>query len=269
MNTPGTGAKVRLVVSGAGGRMGTTIASLAALDERIDIVGGIDREGANAAASTYPRVTTPEAAGDLIAAADVVLDFSRPDFLARLLDVQQDALADRALVVGTTGLDEAVTARLDRAAERSAVLVASNFSVGVNVLLALVEEAARRLPADRYDVEVVETHHRFKADAPSGTAISLARAVAAGRGIALEDARRDGRSGHVGERPAGEIGMHAVRGGGVYGEHEVLFLGEREKLVLAHGALDRALFAEGALVATRWIAGRGPGRYEMRQVLGL
>ena len=217
----------------------------------------------------YPRLESPDGADELIREADVVLDVSAPPFLAGVLDAHGDALAGRALVVGTTGLDDALVQRLDALAERSAVLVAANFSIGVNLLLALVEEAARRLPAKRYDVEIVEAHHRGKVDAPSGTALALGRAVATGRGKELEPLRRDGRSGHTGERATGEVAFHAIRGGGVAGDHRVYFLGARERLELAHSAADRSLFAEGALVAARWIAGRAAGRYTMRQVLGL
>ena len=137
-----------------------------------------------------------------------------------------------------------------------------------NLLAALVEQAARVLgPA--YDVEVVEAHHRRKVDAPSGTALELGRAAARGHGVELDSMRRDGRSGHPGARPAGEIGFHAVRGGDVVGEHRVMFLGDRERLELVHLAQDRALFAEGALRAARWMAGKPAGVYTMRDVLGL
>lgn len=282
---------LRLVVSGATGRMGRAIADIAAEAGDIRIAGGLSREGdarttvggaeaarspssrsaaapAGAAGPRFP-LARPEAAGDLVRGADVVLDVSAPPFLARVLDAQGDALAGRALVVGTTGLDDALARRLEALAEKTAVLVAANFSVGVNLLEALVAEAARRLPAERYDVEIVEAHHGGKADAPSGTALALGRAAAAARGESLDERRRDGRSGRTGARPQGEIGFHAIRGGGVAGEHRVLFLGARERLELAHAATDRTLFAEGAVLAARWIAGREPGRYTMKQVLGL
>ena len=256
----------RIVVSGATGRMGRAVAALAAEAGDVELVGGIGRE-AGALPGAYERIAPPEDAAELISGCDVVVDFSAPEFLARVLDAAP--LDGRALVVGTTGLDDALHRRLDALAERAAVLVAANFSVGVNLLLALVEEAARRLPADRYDVEIVEAHHRGKADAPSGTALALGRAVAEGRGADLVALRRDGRSGRPGARPAGEIGFHAIRGGAVAGEHGVLFLGALERIELSHVAADRSLFAEGALVAARWMAGKPPGRYTMRQVLGL
>ena len=157
---------------------------------------------------------------------------------------------------------------LERAAERGAVLQAANFSVGVNLLLALAERAAAVL-GDDYDVEIVEAHHRRKADAPSGTALALGESVAAGRGVKLGEVRVDGRSGRPGERARGEIGFHALRGGEIVGEHEVAFIGAKERVTLGHVASDRALFAEGALRAARWIAGKPAGRYTMADVLGL
>jgi 4-hydroxy-tetrahydrodipicolinate reductase len=200
---------------------------------------------------------------------NVVIDFSAPAATRALATTHGDALAGRALVIGTTGLDDEEERALDALATRTAVLVAANFSVGVNLLLGLVERAARVLDAAYYDAEITETHHGGKADAPSGTALALGRAIAAGRGVALDEVRRDSRSGQTGERPRGEIGFHALRGGAVVGEHHVHFLGARERIELAHHAADRALFAEGALVAARWIDGRPPGRYTMSDVLDL
>ncbi|MFW6079899.1 MAG: 4-hydroxy-tetrahydrodipicolinate reductase [Gemmatimonadota bacterium] len=260
-----------LTVSGATGRMGRAVARLAAGMDGLRVVGGIARgTGSDGAlASGYERVEAVESAGPVIEAADAIIDFSAPEQIDRILREHADALAGRALIVGTTGLDPATHERLDRAAEHGPVVVAANFSIGVNLLEALVEEAARRLPAERYDVEIVEAHHRRKADSPSGTALALGRALAAARDDSLDRRRRDGRSGRIGERPRGEIGLHAVRGGDVTGEHRVLFLGDRERIELAHAAHDRSLFAEGALVAARWAAGRDAGRYGMRDVLGL
>lgn len=261
---------VRVVLSGAGGRMGRTLARLASEGSGVEVLAGLDRDADAERACDIgcPVVVTPEGAGDLVRAADVVVDFSAPEFLARLVRAQGGALAGKALVVGTTGLGDEEHALLAGLSRSAAVLVAANFSVGVNLLSALVEQAARVLgPA--YDVEVVEAHHRRKVDAPSGTALELGRAVAAGRGVELDPVRRDGRSGRPGERPAGEIGFHSVRGGDVVGEHRVMFLGDRERLELAHLAQDRALFAEGALRAARWMAGKPAGAYTMRDVLGL
>lgn len=259
-----------LVVSGATGRMGRVLGVRIRDAADLRAVGGIapDRPPEGAEAIGYPEIVDPADGAVLIARADAVIDFSAPEQLARLLDVAGDALAGRALLVGTTGLDDDVRAGLDALAGSAAVLVAANFSVGVNVLAALAERAARALPAD-YDIEIVEAHHRGKADAPSGTALWLAEAASRGRGGSLEGRRRDGRSGRVGPRPEGEIGLHAVRGGGVAGEHTVRFLGDAEEVTLGHRAGDRSLFADGALTAARWLAGKAPGRYTMQQVLGL
>ncbi len=263
---------VNVAVSGATGRMGREIARLVAQADDLRLVGGIARssyEPRDTIPLGYDQVEAPETAAPVIEAADVVLDFSSPEQLSRLLTSQAEVLAGRALVVGTTGLGAEHFSALDRAAERSPIVAAANFSIGVNVLIALVERAARLLSADRYDVEVVETHHRRKLDAPSGTALSLGAAVARGRDAQLDAVRRDGRTGRSeAERPVGEIGFHAVRGGDVAGEHRVMFLGARERIELAHAALDRSLFAEGALVAARWVVGQPPGRYDLLQVLG-
>jgi len=261
-------APIRVVISGASGRMGRTLARLAADHPGISIVGGIDREVPATPTADMPRILTIDTADRLLAEADVVVDFSAPAFLFDLLDAHSDAFAGTALVVGTTGLGTDVATLLERAAERTAVLTAANFSVGVNVLLALVERAASAL-GPSFDIEIVEAHHRRKVDAPSGTALALGEAAAAGRELELERARRDGRSGNAGPRAGGEMGFHAVRGGEVIGDHTVLFLGDMERVELVHRASNRELFAVGALRAATWIAGRPAGRYSMGDVLGL
>lgn len=261
----------RIALCGVAGRMGQVLRQLIADEPDLQLVGGIDREsldGEAAAQLGCARVYTAEQAAPLITESDVIIDFSSPVALRALLAHDPGTLAGRALVVGTTGLTDADHALLDDAATRAPVVTAANFSVGVNLLLQLVESAARVLAEDRFDAEIVETHHRRKVDAPSGTALALARAVAHGRAVELATVRRDGRSGEVGARPTGEIGMHAVRGGSVVGEHRVHFFGEAERIELAHVATDRRLFAEGALLAARWAAGRTAGRYDMSDVLG-
>lgn len=260
-----------LVVTGATGRMGRTLGALIRDADDLHAIGGIAPDADDHAPEDlgYDALVDLDHAGEVISRADAVIDFSAPDYLAALLDRHSDALAGRALLVGTTGLDADIDRRLERLAASAPVLVAANFSVGINLLLELVEQAARALPAERYDVEIVETHHRRKEDAPSGTALALGRAVAGGRGVELDDVRRDGRSGRTGSRPPGEIAFHALRGGEVMGEHVVHFLGGRERIALAHSARTRDLFGEGALVAARWMVGREPGRYGMADVLGM
>jgi 4-hydroxy-tetrahydrodipicolinate reductase len=259
---------IRIVLSGATGRMGQTLARMIADDPALALVGGIGHGGGSGSGAVNPLAETPADAAAWIGGADVLVDFSSPELLRGILDAHGDALAGRALVVGTTGLEAADQARLKELSGRMAVLQAANFSVGVNLLLALAEQASRALGED-YDVEIVETHHRRKLDAPSGTALALGQAVARGRGVSLDQVRVDGRSGTPGARPRGEVGFHALRGGDVVGEHRVMWIGDRERIELAHLAQDRALFAEGALRAARWMAGRKAGSYSMREVLGL
>jgi 4-hydroxy-tetrahydrodipicolinate reductase len=274
----------RLAVCGARGRMGRAVARLAAASDDLQLVAGIDRDehdpgdgrdagdgraSDGAAPSEFPRIVGLADAAGVLAEVDVIVDFSAPAAVRELCERHAAAQAGCALVTGTTGLGEDVEALLGSVAGRAPVLAAANFSIGVNLLTALVRQVASVLGAERYDLEVVEAHHGRKVDAPSGTALALAAAAAAGRGVSLAHVRRDGRSGETGARPVGEIGLHAVRGGGVPGDHAVLFLGERETVELRHRALDRALFADGALTAARWISGRPPGRYTMAEVLGL
>lgn len=260
-----------LVVSGATGRMGRTLARLIAEAEDLRALGGIapDPPDEGAPAIGYPEILPVEEARELVRRGEVVIDFSAPEQLTRLIDRCGESLAGRALIVGTTGLDDDLRRGLHDLSDSTAVLVAANFSVGVNLLLGLVERAARALPADRYDIEVVEAHHRRKEDAPSGTALALGEAAARGRDTPLEGARRDGRTGRPGPRPPGEIGFHALRGGDVVGEHVIHFLGDRERVALSHSAMSRDLFAEGALLAARWVVTREAGWYGMDDVLGL
>jgi 4-hydroxy-tetrahydrodipicolinate reductase len=261
-----------LVICGIRGRMGQALAQLVAGADDLQVSAGIDRDpaaGTEARELGCPRIEDAGRAAGVIREADVVIDFSAPDATHELLTGSADALAGRALVIGTTGLEAATERLLEEQAGRTAVLTAANFSIGVNLLVTLVEQTAAALDAGAWDIEIVEAHHGRKVDAPSGTALALADAASRGRGAKLDEVRRDGRSGRTGVRPPGEIGLHAVRGGGVIGDHAVMFIAARERIELSHHALDRSLFAEGALAAARWIAGRSPGRYTMAQVLGL
>jgi 4-hydroxy-tetrahydrodipicolinate reductase len=173
-----------------------------------------------------------------------------------------------AMVIGTTGHEPAVLAEIEAVARLIPIVLAPNMSLGVNVLLELAELAARALDED-YDAEIYEAHHRHKVDAPSGTALALGRAVAAARGKNLESDSIMSRQGKVGARPAGAIGFSVARGGDIVGEHRLMFAGSGEQIELVHRAQDRAGFARGALVAARWVAGRPPALYAMRDVLGL
>jgi 4-hydroxy-tetrahydrodipicolinate reductase len=250
---------IRIAVAGALGRMGRTVAALVESQAGLTLAACFDRPGASG-----EGLVDRSAALD---AADVVIDFTAPTASAELASL----CAGRdgpALVIGSTGFDEAQLAAMQAAAAKISIVRAGNFSLGVNMLMGLVEQAARALPADGYDVEVFEAHHRRKVDAPSGTALMLGEAAARGRGVSLADVGRRVRDGITGERPTGEIGFTALRGGGIIGEHSVVFAADEEILTLSHSARDRGLFARGAVAAARWVAGKPPGAYDMQDVLG-
>lgn len=242
---------LRVAVLGAGGRMGRLVVAEIEAAPDLALVASVGR-------SSGLRPIAPGCFGD----AQVIIDFSLPEALVAALP-----FVKAPLVSGTTGLSPAAVDALAELSADVAVLHATNFSTGVNLLLHLVREAARALPD--YDVEIVETHHRLKQDSPSGTALSLGAAAAEGHQSSLADVARHGREGRVGARPAGEIGFHAVRGGDVVGDHDVWLMGPGERLRLTHLASSRTTFAVGAVRAARWLAVRGPGRYTMNQVLGL
>ena len=258
---------IRAVVAGAAGRMGSTI--LAALQKEKDftIAGAFERPGSEHVgrdASGVPISAGIEPA--LAKGADVVVDFTAP-----AASVQHAAVcADRgiALVVGTTGFTEEQKSALRAASRRIPLLLAPNMSAGVNVLFRLVADAARALGSS-YDVEVLEMHHRMKRDAPSGTALRLAEVAADALGLHAKDPFVVQRQGETGARKAGTIGIQALRGGDVVGDHTVHFLADGERLELTHRATSRDNFARGAVRAARWLAGKKPGFYDMQDVLGL
>ncbi len=262
-----------IAITGAAGRMGQALLRLAAADAGLRVVAAIEREGhpllgrdAGTAVGLEALGVTLSADLGAIAAADVVIDFSDPRAVAR--HVAEARGRGKALVIGTTGVAAATETAIREAAAEVGVVWAPNMSVGVNLLAELVRQAARVLGLD-YDAEIVETHHRHKQDAPSGTALLLARAVAGGRDQSLEAVAVYGREGLTGARPAGEIGVHAVRSGAVVGDHVVTLASETEILGFSHRAMTRDVFAAGALRAAAWVAGRPPGLYGMRAVLGL
>jgi 4-hydroxy-tetrahydrodipicolinate reductase len=199
--------------------------------------------------------------------ADLVIDFTTPAASAALAKACA-ARCGPAQVIGSTGFDAAELAAIATASETIAIVRSGSYSLGLNMLTGLVEQAARTLGPGDCDIEILEAHHRLKVDAPSGTALMLGEAAASGRGAALEAVARRGRDGISGPRPSGEIGFAAVRGGTIVGEHRVSFLADGEVLTLAHSAQDRSMFARGAIAAALWVAGRPPGEYDMREVLG-
>ncbi|WP_064682506.1 4-hydroxy-tetrahydrodipicolinate reductase [Rhizobium bangladeshense] len=255
MTTP-----IKVAVAGANGRMGRAILPLLAADPDFAFVGGIGRDGA-AGAGLIDRSAA-------MAASDVILDFSTGAAAAELAGLCT-AAGGPALVIGATGFEPDELERIAEAARTIPILRSGNFSIGVNMLVGLVTQAARALPAHGWDIEILEAHHNKKIDAPSGTALMLGEAAAEGRGVSLASVERHGRDGITGERPPGEIGFAVLRAGGLVGEHKVLFAAAEEVVTLSHSALDRGMFARGALAAARWIAGRAPGEYNMRDVLGL
>ena len=171
-------------------------------------------------------------------------------------------------MIGSTGFSDEQLARIDAAATKIAIVRSGNYSLGVNMLMGLVRQAAAALPAEDWDIEVYEAHHKRKVDAPSGTALMLGEAAAEGRGVKLTEVSDRGRDGVTGPRKEGDIGFSVVRGGGIIGEHSVIFAGESESLTLSHSAIDRGLFARGAIAAAVWVKGQPPGLYDMQDVLG-
>jgi len=204
---------------------------------------------------------------EALALSEVIVDFSTPVASVALAQAAAERRAP-ALVIGTTGLTETDLAAIAEAATQVAIVRSGNFSLGVNLLMGLVEQAARTLGAADWDIEVFEAHHRRKVDAPSGTALMLGEAAARGRGVDLNESAVRGRDGLTGPRPGGAIGFSVMRGGGIIGEHSVSFAADEEIITLAHSARDRSLFAKGALAAAVWAADQPPGLYDMMDVLG-
>lgn len=240
----------RIGIYGSQGRMGQAIVAAMPVLDAIH-AGGVDA-GEDPAALAH--------------ACDVLVDFSAPAALDAHLAAA--LAAGTPIVVGTTGLSPHHHDAIDAAAERIAVLQTGNTSVGVGLIMALVRDAARRL-GQEWDIEIVEMHHRDKIDAPSGTALMLGEAAAAGRETTIAETGVQGRAGLVGARARGTIGFSSLRGGTVVGDHNVVFAGNGERIEIGHYAQDRAIFAAGAVKAALWLAGRAPGRYRMDQVLGL
>jgi 4-hydroxy-tetrahydrodipicolinate reductase len=198
---------------------------------------------------------------------DVIIDFSTPDSSIALARTCAER-GGPALVIGSTGFSDAQEVELAAAAASVAIVRSGNFSLGVNVLIGLIEQAAQRLDAQDWDIEVLEAHHRRKVDAPSGTAMMLGEAAAAGRGADLTELKSPPYDGLTGEREAGRIGFASLRAGGIVGEHTVMFASEDEVVSLSHKAIDRSLFARGAVAAAAWVRSRPPGLYDMQDVLG-
>jgi 4-hydroxy-tetrahydrodipicolinate reductase len=263
-----------IVVTGASGRMGQMLIRTILASDKARLVGCVERPGTawigrdagEAMGGAAIGVVVTDDPLEAFARAQAVIDFTAP-----AATVQFAALAAQARavhVIGTTGLEPEHLRAISLAAHHAVIVRAGNMSLGLNLLVRMTRLVAEALDAD-WDIEVVEAHHRMKVDAPSGTALMLGEAAAAGRGVALDAVRDAGRDGITGARTRGDIGFASVRGGDIVGEHDVMFAGEGEQIVLRHVATDRAIFARGALRAALWGQSQKPGEYDMMNVLGL
>jgi len=267
-------AEIKIGVVGCGGRMGRLLVAEAQAAEGCRVVAGSEVPGSplvgqDLGALAGVGALAIKVAGDaksVFEAADVVLDLTVP--AASVAHARLAAESGRALVLGTTGLDGAQAEEIRAAAKRAPIVWAANFSLGVNLLANLVEQAARVLGED-FDIEVLEMHHRHKVDAPSGTALALGQAAARGRRVDLGAKSQRVRDGHTGPRRVGDIGFATLRGGDVAGEHTVMFAGPSERIELTHRAGSRQIFGRGVIRAARWVAAKSPGLYDMTDVLGL
>ncbi len=265
---------MRLIVAGAGGRMGRTLIQAIAANKDATLAGAVDapgsavigRDAGELAGLGRNGVTVATDIEPLLANADGLLDFTIP--AATIAYAELMARHGRVHVIGTTGLSGENEKLIAEAAKRAVVVKSGNMSMGVNLLAALVKRVAQTLDED-FDIEIVEMHHNKKVDAPSGTALMLGQAAADGRGIDLSQRSERGRDGHTGARQAGDIGFASLRGGTVVGEHSVIFAGPAERIELVHKAEDRMIFARGAVRAAVWARGQKPGLYSMADVLGL
>jgi 4-hydroxy-tetrahydrodipicolinate reductase len=254
----------RIGIAGITGRMGQLLAEEVPAAGAI-VSGGIRRPASGNAAPAGIALQPDLAA--LAEVSDVVIDFTHASSAQASSAIM--AKSGKAWVLGSSGLSAADEAAVETAARTIPIVYASNFSAGVNLVLALCERMGATLPAESYDAEIMEMHHRQKVDAPSGTAVGMGRAVAKGRGRKLEDVMVSGRHGHSGARETGAIGFAALRGGQVVGEHTLIFASATEHIALTHRAFDRRVYATGAVRAALWVIGRKPGLYSMMDVLGM
>jgi 4-hydroxy-tetrahydrodipicolinate reductase len=268
------GDSIGVAVMGASGRMGRMLIDAVAESDRTHLIAVTERaehpwigmdlgEALGRGRMDVPIFADPL---DAIVNAQAVIDFTSPE--ATLAHATLAAQARAVHVIGTTGFSDADIAALDAAARHATIIRAGNMSLGVNLLTRLVQQIAASLDND-FDIEIVERHHRHKVDAPSGTALMLGEAAAAGRGLSLGDVAESGRDGITGPRGENAIGFSAVRGGDIVGEHDVIFAGPGERITVSHIATDRGIFARGALKAALWGQDKPPGHYSMASVLGL
>ena len=268
---------LRIVIAGAGGRMGRTLVKAISEQKGLVLAGALEHAGSaylgadSGVVAGLPANGIPVRSDEtdlplVLDGADVVIDFSSPAGSVRLAGVAAERGV--AMVIGTTGFSAQDAVALTAAAKATAVVKSGNMSLGVNLLAALTRRVAATLD-ETFDIEILEMHHNKKVDAPSGTALLLGEAAAEGRGRDLDEWSERGRDGQTGARKPGTIGFASLRGGSVVGEHAVIFAGPAERIELVHKAEDRMIFAHGALVAARWVKGRAPALYSMADVLGL
>jgi 4-hydroxy-tetrahydrodipicolinate reductase len=263
-----------IIITGSLGKMGREIAACVLDDKECRLAGCVEASGNPSLGRDYGEcvgrgtlhVPVSDSLARLPLESGVIIDFSSPQ--ATLSFLRDCAGKKTRIVIGTTGIDSAGAEAIRTFSKTTPVVFSPNMSLGVNLLFSLTGLAAQKL-GSAFDIEIVEAHHRFKKDAPSGTAVKLGEIAAEASGLAYKDAVRHGRSGQVGARSNHEIGMHAVRGGDIVGDHTVLFAGLGERLELRHVAHSRSTFAHGAVTAAKWLATQGPGLYTMRDVLGL
>ena len=254
---------LKICVVGLSGRMGHVIFECCQGMEGCKIVSGVAKNDTPLPLGFNGEVV--EDVNKLSAVPDIFIDFSRPDCSLSILDYAKEH--GSRVVLGTTGFDEDGKSKIVSTARSVPIVFAANFSVGVNVMLALIKKTAAIM--QDADLEIVEAHHRYKVDAPSGTALAMGEAAASARGVALKDVMVAGRKGITGERQYGTIGINSIRGGDVVGEHEAMFLSDGERVTIGHTATSRATFARGALRAAEWLSKKKPGLYSMIEVLGL
>jgi len=264
--------KVRLCIAGAGGRMGRALLEAAREQAGVQVTGALEHEGSpllgkDAGETLGLQLGVPIATDidAVLRSSNTLIDFTRPD--GTLIHLAACRRHKVKAVIGTTGFTDAQKASIAEAAREIAIVFAPNMSVGVNVLLKLVELASSRLDPS-YDIEVIEAHHKLKVDAPSGTALKLGEVAAAARGTTLKESGVFAREGVTGERKSGTIGFATVRGGDIVGDHTVLYAGPGECIEISHRSYSRANYAKGAMLAAAWLADKKPGLYDMQDVLG-
>lgn len=263
----------RVIVAGASGRMGRMLVRAVSEAEGAVLAGATERAecefiGRDAGELAGIGTLGVTLSGELSACAeaDVLIDFTAP--AGTLAHADFAARHGMGMVIGTTGFSPDQIQQLEKVLSGSAVVMAANYSVGVNLALNLIRQAAAVL-GEEYDAEIFEAHHRFKVDAPSGTALAMGQALADGRNVELGQAAVYAREGITGERPTGSIGFSVVRGGNIVGEHKAMFIADEERIEINHAAADRMVFARGAVRAAGWLMGQAPGVYDMQDVLGL